>query len=225
MVWKDIPGYEGWYQISDTGVVSGVDRLVTRSDGQSAVRKGRIIKQVINDDGYAKVRLSKNGHRKEFFVHRLVALTYLDGYFCGAEVNHIDFNRLNNTPSNLEWTTRIENIHHTMSHQRHVTQTRPMAGKNNPNYGNSVLHKKYAENRELSIQKQSRPGIKNGRSTPVTMITSDGTEISFGYIKECAEHLISSGATMSRHPYNVSAHISRAAKNNTMYLGYRFRFE
>ena len=60
----------------------------------------------------ARVSLWKDGRVKDWLVARLVALTWCDGYFDGATVNHIDGNPMNNCASNLEWVSLKDNIHH-----------------------------------------------------------------------------------------------------------------
>ncbi len=96
-IWKEIEGYEGIYQISDMGRV--------RSLQESGYR---IRKQKINK-GYAYVTLYKNGAKKTFQIHRLVALAFIDNPEGKPEVNHLDEDKLNNFASNLEWSTSKEN--------------------------------------------------------------------------------------------------------------------
>jgi hypothetical protein len=98
MEWKVIKGYEGLYEISEHG-----DVKVLRND---SLRKLRI------ERGYHRVNLSKNGVKKFFAVHRLVAYAFCVGYKEGLVVNHIDGNKLNNHYSNLEWVTSKENTLH-----------------------------------------------------------------------------------------------------------------
>ena len=72
-------------------------------------RNGYILKPQLNrKDGYHRVLL--NG--KHYYVHRLVADAFFDGEHQGIDVNHIDSNKLNNDLTNLEWSTRKENIKH-----------------------------------------------------------------------------------------------------------------
>lgn len=101
--WRDVPGYEGLYQVSDTGLVLSLPR-----EGSD----GRILRPDITRDGYAQVRLCKNGLKHRWLVHRLVALAFLPNPALKAEVNHIDGDKLNNALSNLEWSTRSENQQH-----------------------------------------------------------------------------------------------------------------
>lgn len=115
--WKDIPGYEGIYQASDTGLIRtkpgkttyterhGVRHWKTRVlKPKHQMRKGHTGKRD------ARVNLWKDGKEKTWLVSRLVALTWCDGYADRMTVNHIDGNPENNVCSNLEWVTHTENI-------------------------------------------------------------------------------------------------------------------
>lgn len=97
----EIPGFNGRYTITKTGVVIG--------------RKwNRPLATSVNDSGYRRVKLTRlDGKRWCPGVHKLLALTFLNPPGPGQEtVNHIDGNKLNNALSNLEWATRSENVMH-----------------------------------------------------------------------------------------------------------------
>lgn len=94
MEWRDVPGYEGLYIVSDTGRIVGLHR------GEQRPR--------INEDGYYQTSLCKNGKMKTFTVHRLVAIAFIENPEGKPTVNHKDENRLNNNVSNLEWATVAE---------------------------------------------------------------------------------------------------------------------
>lgn len=70
------------------------------------------LKGSIGENGYRYYRLSKNGKKKMFYAHRLVAETYLDNPNDLPVVNHINGNKLDNQLSNLEWVTYSENTQH-----------------------------------------------------------------------------------------------------------------
>lgn len=111
-VWKDIEGYEGLYQVSNYGRVKSVAKKVTYDNGKEVNYKEKILKPYNCDGGYQVVALFKNRNRTQVLVHRLVAQNFLHNPENKKEVNHIDFNPANNTLSNLEWTTRQENMRH-----------------------------------------------------------------------------------------------------------------
>lgn len=96
-IWKSIPDYEGLYEVSNYGRV------------RSVYRYKRILKPMISNSGYERVDLFKNKNRKQFSVHRLVALTFIDNPEGKKIVNHKDENKLNNHINNLEWVTNKEN--------------------------------------------------------------------------------------------------------------------
>lgn len=95
-MWKQVVGYEGLYEVSDTGEVK-------------SLRKNIILKPQSNRDGYLLVMLSKNGISKGYSVHRLVAKAFIDNPQNKPEINHIDEDKTNNHVSNLEWCTHLDN--------------------------------------------------------------------------------------------------------------------
>lgn len=114
-IWKDIRGYKGLYQISSSGKIRSVDREITQEkDGTVFTRKmkGRELKTGILNSGYQVVWLSKNGIVKALTIHRLVAKAFIPNPQNKKDINHIDGNKTNNKASNLEWTTRSENVKH-----------------------------------------------------------------------------------------------------------------
>lgn len=116
-MWKDIKGYEGYYQINELGDVRSLDRVVVCGDkGGLMTRKGRIMDKVVNKDGYLNVGLSKFDKRKIYRIHRLVAETFLPNPENKPQVNHIDNDRKNNNVENLEWVTISENMYHAYRH-------------------------------------------------------------------------------------------------------------
>lgn len=94
--WKDIIGYEGLYKVSDWGRIKSL---------YNYKRNGTDILKPKIKRGYYQIGLRKNGKRKWFAVHRLVAQAFIantNNYPC---VNHKDENKLNNCVDNLEWCT------------------------------------------------------------------------------------------------------------------------
>ena len=111
-VWKDVKDYEGYYQISNHGNFRSVDRLVERSDGTTARYKGKEIMGSVNNLGYRRFTLSKDGKATKELAHRLVGKHFVPNPHEFEEINHIDENKLNNKADNLEWCTRWHNLTH-----------------------------------------------------------------------------------------------------------------
>lgn len=97
-IWKDICEYEEYYQISNYGRVKS---LLTN----------KILSGDENSLGYKRVVLC-TPVKKRFFVHRLVAFHFCNGYSPELVVNHKDGNKQNNIATNLEWVTHSENDMH-----------------------------------------------------------------------------------------------------------------
>lgn len=100
-IWKDIPGYEGLYQVSNYGRVLSLYRYRKKSKN--------ILKTFTRKTGYIAVTLQKNGKRETKLVHQLVALCFIDNPNNYPIINHIDENPSNNRVDNLEWCTHKYN--------------------------------------------------------------------------------------------------------------------
>lgn len=112
--WTDIDGYEGLYKVSIDGDVKS---LIT----------GKILRPRKTKDGYLRVDLCKDGKRKSFLVHRLVAQAFIpnDDPEHKTQVNHIsEFEKTNNRVENLSWTTPKENTNWGTGIQRSAEKKR-----------------------------------------------------------------------------------------------------
>lgn len=109
-IWKDVAGYEGYYQVSNLGRVRSLDII----DTNGHKHKGRILNNCIIDKYYG-VYLYKNTKRKTFLIHRLVAQAFLPNPNNLPEVGHKDEQNLknsgccNNCVDNLEWNSSKDN--------------------------------------------------------------------------------------------------------------------
>lgn len=114
-IWKDIKDYEGLYQVSNKGRIRS---LVFRNNICSK-SKIRIMCPWDNGKGYLIVSLHKQGNRKNFYVHRLVAAAFCDNHNGYNYINHKDYNRKNNDMSNLEWCTQKQNVQYSLERMKH----------------------------------------------------------------------------------------------------------
>lgn len=113
-IWKPIKGFEGYYEVSNQGNIKSIERTVSNSFGLKKDRtiKGVSIKPIFRGNWYVKVHLRKKGKRYCFFLHRILAQTFLPNPENKPEVNHKDGNKLNYNLDNLEWVTKSENKLH-----------------------------------------------------------------------------------------------------------------
>ena len=103
MRWRNIKEYEGFYQVSDEGLVRSFH----------IHPEGFILKPIINNRGYCQVVLHLHGNKKHYFIHRLVGKSFLpEPRKDRIQINHKDGDPHNNHLSNLEWCTQVENIYH-----------------------------------------------------------------------------------------------------------------
>lgn len=100
--WRDIEGYENLYQISNKGQVKSLGNGQTNS-------KERILKTRKNKRGYIQVNFSKDGKRKMFYVHRLVAEAFIPNPENKPIINHKSEIKTQNNVENLEWVSYKEN--------------------------------------------------------------------------------------------------------------------
>lgn len=125
--WRDIKGYEGYYQVSNLGRVRSLDREVLSKGGSFRKVRSRVLLNIKSYSGYLLVNLFKEGKGESLRVHRLVMLSFM--YIDNNEelhVNHIDGNKLNNNLCNLEWSTPTDNIEHAFENKLHCNPKKPV---------------------------------------------------------------------------------------------------
>lgn len=107
VVWKPIPGYEGYYEVSSNGEIRSVDRIV----GGVGERKlhGKPVKLIISRSGYLSVGLCKNGEKHLYKVHKIVASVFVPNPDKKPCIDHINTDRTDNRACNLRWVTLKEN--------------------------------------------------------------------------------------------------------------------
>jgi hypothetical protein len=154
-MWKTIEGFEN-YEVSDNGEVRNK-------------KTGRVLKNSAAPIGYLRVNLRANNQSYTRYVHRLVALNFLEGE---GEVNHIDGNKSNNNVKNLEWVSHKENIEHA-----------------------------------------EKTGLRDGRKKKILVEYLDGTTLTFGSRKECADYYNVDPTTI-RDYINSKLTASRAVQAN-----------
>lgn len=110
--WKEIPCFEGLYEISDRGRVKSLGRtirLVVKGQQRNRVLKEKIMLLSSNIHGYPFVILQRDGVAKTFGVHRIVMEVFM-GPDNGNQVDHINGDKQDNRLENLRYVTKAENL-------------------------------------------------------------------------------------------------------------------
>lgn len=156
-IWKDIINYEGKYEVSNLGRV--------RSLSYNGTGEIKFLKQSTNKRGYKRVGLCKDGKTKHYYVHRLVAMTFIPNPNNYKEVNHKDEKPSNNDVKNLEWCdTKYNNNYGT----RGKKISKSLKGKT----FNEEYRKKLSEG-----HKGKNKGKDNPNAKPILMYDREGNFI------------------------------------------------
>lgn len=168
-IWKDIPGYEGKYEVSNLGNV--------RSLNYNHTGEIKLLKQGTNKKGYKLVNLCKNGKQKCYLIHRLVAMTFIPNPNNLPIINHKDENKVNNNVNNLEWCTYEYNNNYGTRNER---TSESHKGKKGCWYG-----KQLSEEHKKKISES----LKGKTSKPILMYDKKGKFIRrFNSITEANEY-------------------------------------
>lgn len=103
--WRTVPGYDGYYEVSDDGRVRSIDRIV--SNGKRW--EGRVLRASLNNHGYLLVNLSKGNIATQLQVSHLVLAAFIAPRPPGADCAHGNGNQADNNATNLRWATRANN--------------------------------------------------------------------------------------------------------------------
>lgn len=165
-IWKPVVGYEGLYEVSNTGEV------------RSLFRYKKLLKPTVARNGYCAVELFKNKKRKRILVHRLVALAFIPNPDNLPMVNHKDETRDNNCVENLEWCTAKYNMNFGTLQRRRCSHT---------DYKKEI----YAENARKNGKKVCKPVSQFTKSGDFMHSYESGKEahrktgVSHSHILEC----------------------------------------
>ena len=179
-IWKDIPNYEGCYQVSNMGRAKSLDRITGAKAGKVKRIKSHILKQsVIKGRKYLGINPSYNNVSTRIYLHRIVALLFVDNPEDKKCVDHINTITFDNRAENLRWVTYSEN------NLNEITKRRISKSKSGPNcffYG-----KKFGARK-------------------VAAIFPDGSTSEFSSIKEASDK---TGVIYKTILYNITHSITR----------------
>lgn len=119
--WRIVPGFPHLEVSRDGHVRSKVRVAIIKNRwGVLGTRtfSSREYRAYLSDNGYLRVAIyhPEKGRRHPAYVHRLIALAFVEGYVPGYHVNHINGGKTDNWPENLEWVPNEENVRHAWRH-------------------------------------------------------------------------------------------------------------
>ncbi len=146
-IWLPIKDYNN-YEVSICGSVRNV-------------KTKRILKQMINSNGYYIINLYKNNNMKTFKVHRLIAKAFLPNLENKECIDHCDNNKLNNTISNLRWCDLSENQHNRKLNKNNTSSVKGVRFESNKwraqiRFNNKTIHIGYYNNIEDAKQARQK---------------------------------------------------------------------
>lgn len=147
-IWKDIKGYEGYYQVSNLGNVKTLH-----------ANKGHLVKLMAlapHPRGYKSVNLYKDGKHESLLVHRLVAAAFIPNPNNYNEVNHISEDKHDNRACNLEWVSHGDNC-------RYGTRNARISQTNKGQKRSDEIKAKMKESQNLRSERERAEGIRCGR--------------------------------------------------------------
>lgn len=116
-VWKDIPGYEGYYQASSLGRVKRIKgkvfrKATYRNRATYILRQEKLLSIKCNNKGYPCTVLTRDGKERKVQVHRVVAFAFIPQIKGKPRINHKNGVKIDNRIENLEWCSDKENRDH-----------------------------------------------------------------------------------------------------------------
>lgn len=172
--WRDIPGYEGRYQVSNRGRVKSLPKYHRKDE--------IILKAHVNKYGYANVRLCVNEKiRRLHTVHRLVALAFIPNPNGYPEIDHINTNPIDNDVDNLRWSTRHMNLMNPKTREK-----KSLASKGRT-FSEETLRKMSEAKKGRKLNKHVVDMLIEKNSVPVIMCDDNWNEIArFNSIKSAS---------------------------------------
>ena len=118
-VWKPVPGYEGFYSVSDFGRVRSEKRMIVDKNGHGRKMPEVIMTPEKKTSGHLVVCLWKNHERDKRYIHRIVLETFVGEAPAGMQACHWNDDKEDNRLENLRWGTPNENMLDRVRNRRH----------------------------------------------------------------------------------------------------------
>ena len=126
-IWKPVKNFEELYSVSNLGNVISIGRYqynINKKEKEYINIPKKL--KFVEDRGYFKLHLSRDGKRTTKYIHQLVAEAFIPNPNNYKEVNHKDSDPSNNRVDNLEWCDRKYNIDYMVKHQQELKELNEM---------------------------------------------------------------------------------------------------
>lgn len=141
--WRDVPGWEGLYQVSDQGRVRSLDRVVRGAYGSTWLRRGVILKLHAEWSGHMTVKLqADNRGKKNMKVHQMVLSAFVGPLPEGKVTRHLNGKPSDNRLANLEYGTYQQNLRDRQEHKARDKKTRKCIRNHPLEDPNLIAHRK-----------------------------------------------------------------------------------
>ena len=157
-IWMPVEGFEGLYEVSNTGQVKALERLVVNNGGLQHKHE-KILRQNVRKNGYCMVVLCKDGITYPRMVHRLVAAAFIPNPECKPVVDHIDTDATNNHVENLRWVLVKENANNPLT-RLHISQ----AKMGHPYWGRPLTADEREKIRQALLGRKATPEMRKHMS-------------------------------------------------------------
>ena len=145
--WRDIPGYEGLYQVSSIGRVKSLPKDYVICNSSVVHAKEKILRPRKMHDGYIRIELNHNGVAKQYPVHRLVAMAFIENPENKPHIDHLNTIKDDNRVENLRWVTPKENFANPVTRARYLASI-----KHRPSGKDSALFEEKSPDSKAVLQ-------------------------------------------------------------------------
>lgn len=114
-IWKEITGYEGYFEVSNLGNFRSKDRVIKYKTSGYRNYPGKTLKTEVIEEGYKRITLMKEAKKTRYMCHRLVAQEFVPNPENKPFINHKNGDKGDNRAENLEWVTQEENENHSIT--------------------------------------------------------------------------------------------------------------
>lgn len=179
--WLPVSGFELYYLCSNYGRILSLDRYRIDKNGRQYNKVGKLLKWEIDKDGYASKKFVVNNNKKQLKISRLVASLFVKKYNPNLDVDHIDFNKLNNYYKNLRSKSKSENTLHSAINGRLKSNASHFKNKKWRQKNTTIKYDKFGNFLEEYSSLDEAAKSVNGRKGLIWRVINKRGKTAYGY--------------------------------------------